>query len=272
MKHKNGVYQMPINEYHESNAISRSNLIHLLKSPYHYRHYKENKKEKKPTEAMVFGNLFHTLCLENDKFYERYAIAPQVNKRTKEGKYIYSDFLKKSENKTILTADQYNEAVCMTKSLHKNEKASSLISGMQIEQSIFWTDEQTGFQCKARPDAWNGAGVVVDLKTAKDASYRGFQRACVYDGYFLQAAVLHQALESLGIEMETFVFVVVEKTEPYAVGIYVLDQESLIYGINLFHNLMEKVASCELNKQWDSYGVKTLSVPSWVDIPMENEQ
>lgn len=263
MKHLNGVYDTPIEEYHGSNAISRSSLIYFQKSPYHYWFNKQNKSIKKPTEAMIFGNLVHTLCLESDKFYERYAIAPEVDRRKKEGKDIYSEFIKNLGNREVITLGQYNEALNLKSSVMRDEMARSLVSGMEVEKSIFFTHEPTGFQCKVRPDCWNGQGLVVDLKTAKDGSDSAFQRDAVYNGYFLQAGMIQQALASIGITLDKFVFVVIEKTEPYALGIYIVDDEALADGINLFHTLMEGVAECELKNKWESYGVQTLSLPTW---------
>lgn len=269
MRHMNGVYDTPIEEYHGSEAISRSTLMHFQKSPYHYWWNKNNKAAKKPTEAMIFGNLVHTLCLEPVEFYSRYAVAPEVDRRKKEGKQLYSEFIANVGSRTIISVEQHEEALNLQASIKNDEMARSLISGMQMEKSIFFTHELTGYQCKARPDAWNSAGLIVDLKTAKDASYRAFQRAALYDGYFLQAAMLQQALASLGIVLDKFVFVVVEKTEPYAIGIYMLDDEALGYGINLFHTLMEGVSTCDAKNKWESYGIQTLSVPTWATSPLE---
>ena len=56
----------------------------------HAENQRLNPMEKTP--ALVMGSLFHTLVLEENEFTARYAVLPDIDRRTKEGKIIYSEF------------------------------------------------------------------------------------------------------------------------------------------------------------------------------------
>ena len=84
--------------------------------------------------------------------------------------------------------------------------------------------------CRARPDALDPNGLIVDLKTSQDASPDAFARTAATFKYHLQAAWYIDGLHAAGVtpEQTAFAFVVIEKTPPHSVGTYVLDAESLV--------------------------------------------
>jgi exodeoxyribonuclease VIII len=143
-----------------------------------------------------------------------------------------------------------------------NQEAGSLLRDCLIEQSIYFTHEKTGIQCKARPDAMAG-GLVIDLKTTVDASMRAFQGSAVRYGYFLQAAIINEALKSINQPMEHFVFIPVEKIKPYCVAVYMADGESIEHGIKQFDELMIGLAKCLESNVWPGYGVRDLELPKY---------
>ena len=86
--YENGVHHITNDDYHGSEGLSRSALWKFHKIPALYQHEKLNPLYIKPeqTPAMVFGNLLHCLVLEPEDFESTYAVAPKVDKRTKDGK------------------------------------------------------------------------------------------------------------------------------------------------------------------------------------------
>lgn len=288
---QDGVYDISNEAYHSSLGLSRSALMEFKKSPYHYW-YKYINPERTPgytSPAMKLGELVHCLVLEGDLFDNRYAIKPLINQlpkvellkdvgreeyeRQKEirelaqinNEVLISEFSIESSGKEIITHDMYEEAKKYADSVLKDKVAKELFTGVDVEKSIYFTHKGTGLQCKVRPDAWIG-DVVTDLKTCKDASFEAFQRAAVTSGYFIQAAMIKQALDSLGISLRKFIFYCVEKCELAPCTYYELDMDSLERGEYEFNNLMQGIAYCMEKNRWGSYLPQTLTYPSWAKI------
>ena len=66
-------------------------------------------------------------------------------------------------------------------------------------------------------------------------------------------------------EVETMIFIAVEKTAPYGVGVYILDEDAINEGRRLIRQAMPKYAVCLRDNIWPSYGdmVQTISLPRW---------
>ena len=220
-------------------------LMHLKKSPYHYHKRFNNPDfiQPEPTAALIMGDLVHTMILEPHKADDRYIVRPPMDRRTKAGKIEYEKFMCSVSGRKVVDSEMIQQAVDMGIAVRDNKLAQSVLDGCKIEQSIYFNHEPTGIQLKCRPDAMSNS-LVVDLKTTNSANYRDFQSSAFCYGYFLQAAFVYQALRSIGTKMEKFVFVAVEKEPPYAVGVYILDDEALDYGINQLDLLMERYARC----------------------------
>ena len=150
-------------EYREHPAISRSELWKIRESPEIFKYYKENPEE--PTPALIFGQAFHKLALQPESFGDEFAVMPQVDRRTKEGKAIWTEFCEQSEGKTVITEDDYAKATDMIDSLYKAPFVKKLLSG-EKEKEFFWTDDLTGEACKCRADCvseLNKVNIIVDL-------------------------------------------------------------------------------------------------------------
>ena len=132
-------------EYRRHPAISRSELWRIRESPLKFAYYKAHPEE--PTPALIFGQVFHKLALEPEGFTDEYAVAPNIDRRTKEGKQALAEFLDESEGKTLVPADMYKQASEMCKSLYAEPFAVKLLSGRR-EVPFFWRDDSTGEECK----------------------------------------------------------------------------------------------------------------------------
>jgi len=259
------VFDWSNEQYHAHAAVSRSMLQELKKSPYHY-YYKYLSglyEQEELTPSLIIGDCVHTCFLEPEKANDRYIQAPDINKRTKAGKEEWAAFEEEHKDKIIMTEHQMDETSKMVASLINNEYAVGLVENAQIEKSILFAHE-TGIQCKVRPDAWRGE-LVVDLKTTADASYRAFQNSAYKFGYYLQAGMINQALKSLDIEMQRFVFVCVENKEPYATAVYILDRDAIEYGVAQFDDLMGRLAKHVETNSWPAYDVQVLHLPNYAN-------
>lgn len=262
---KNGVYDISSEDYHASAGVSRSALMAMTKTPYHYYYeYLSGKaRPREATPAMITGELVHTLVLEPLKYRDKFYVMPKLDKRTTAGKQLHAACLLEKDFRITVSEDQVEEANAMANGVRENSVANVLImENGKVEQSIYFTHEPTGLQCKVRPDSWTGS-VIVDLKTSADAGFRGFQSSAYKYGYYLQAGMIYCGLKSIGIDMESFVFVVVEKSPPYATAIYTLDPDALDFGVNQFNELMARLKHCCSEDKWPAFGIQNLTVPKY---------
>jgi len=246
--------------------------MELEKSPYHY-HYKYLSGQYRSDDDkadLILGSAVHTLVLEEHIFDNEFFVTHQEN-LPKKGSAPHQEMMLKAGGRAVLSIKRYELAKAIAKSVKAHELSQQLIyQGAKIEQSIFFTHEPTGIQCKARPDIMLN-GLVTDLKTTASASPRTFQRSAYDYHYFLQAGMIYEALRSIDIKMDKFVYIAVEKVEPYPIGIFVLDDDALDYGIKLFNKLMGKLKKCQDSNSWEGYGIQSLTLPGWANIDLGGE-
>ncbi|HET8667305.1 MAG TPA: PD-(D/E)XK nuclease-like domain-containing protein, partial [Terriglobales bacterium] len=180
------IHGMSNAEYHSQPSVSSSQLKTILRSPAHYAYaYLSGIPQKEPTPSMVLGTLTHSCYLEPQRYEQDYIVAPEVDRRTKEGKAAYAEFQAMANGRTIVTEEQAALAEAMAASLRKHDVEMLIRDGGHVESSIFYTDTETGHACRIRPD-WHlppcadwPTGIIVDLKTTDDARPEAFARTCV---------------------------------------------------------------------------------------------
>ena len=279
-------------EYHaDKESISRSAIIEFKKSPYHYwsNYLNESRPERKSTKAMDFGNAFHTFILEPDKFEDQFCLEPPYEPYPPlvllkdVGREAYDKFKAEKiriENKNYVMQEKFNSEILelgkkplsvidfnqlknMRDALQNYPKAWDLIQGAVYEQSYFWKDEGSGLIVKARPDILH-SNMIVDLKTCADASPRAFQRAMVDGGYHIQGAMIREALRVLeNREVSTVINIAIEKTYPYSIGIYIIDEYALEHGEAEFKAILIDLSNAIEYNTFESYPVQTISLPAW---------
>lgn len=262
-------------DYHSMTSVSSSTLKTILRSPAHYKAaYLSGAPRKEPTASMVLGSLTHTLFLEPENFGSEYIIAPDCDRRTKEGKAVYSAFQDAADVLTIITADQLQTAQDMANALcgHIIHEA---MTGGHAEASIFYIASigGLGLSCRIRPDyhippceTWP-TGLIIDVKTTDDARPEAFARTCVNFGYDLSAAMYCDGFQThYGTdEPPLFLLLVVERDAPHAVACYECSPEMLDKGNEKYRKAMQLLADSTASGEWPAYdeGIQLLNLPKW---------
>ena len=118
---KVGIYPNISNEeYHASEGISASGLKLISRSPAHYKY-----SVREETLAMRRGSATHCKVFEPDQFENRYAVAPECDKRTKAGKETWAEL--EASGKIILSADEYEQVTNMAASVRTDDDAGQLV-------------------------------------------------------------------------------------------------------------------------------------------------
>lgn len=268
--HPLGLVDCTNEQYHSGPGISKSHLDQIASGSlrhYWHKYLNPNREPTEPTPALVLGSAIHAAILEPDLFLTQYVGNPGIERRSNAGKAEYAAFLAENAGKTILTDDQMQAALAVRDAVHLHPVASGLLRDGKAEQSVYAIDNETGELIKCRID-WlpNSGAMIVDVKTTEDASPAGFGKSAANYRYPLQTAWYHDVLDqSVGEHPPHWVFLAVEKTPPYAVGIYFTDpadvERARIAGRRDFLRLVEAKRA----NYWPDWGVEAmpLQLPTW---------
>lgn len=252
-------------DYRKAEGISKSDLDLIAKSPLHFHYAKNNPQE--PTPAMRFGSAFHAFLLERDTFNERYVTEPEgINRRTNAGKEEYEAFLTEAKGKEIISKDDLLLIEGMTASVFKHDKASKLLAHGEAEQSFFFNTPIGEIKGKCRPD-WitKGTNILCDVKTSIDASPQAFAKSIANFNYHKQAAYYLDGTKEFTGNTTNFVFIVVEKTPPFAVACYVIEDRAIELGRTKYLENLVAYHYCLENEQWGGYSseIEEIFLPEW---------
>ena len=291
---KTGIYAGISNdEYHRGPGISKSglDLIHDH-SPLHYwaAYLDPDREQRNETPAMKLGTAIHTAVLEPDEFDMRYVLIPedaprhpsssQLKAKNPSDETLYaigwwSDFDAAHEGAVILSEDDRKVALTIGKSARAHPIARNIFAVGTAEQSVFWTDKETGVLCKCRPD-WlidpNPNYAILDLKSAADASPEGFMRSAYNYGYHRAAAWYLDGVEAAaGDKPDAFMFLAVEKQPPFAVAYYYADDDMIEVGRRENRAALRTYAECLASGKWPGYTDRLLplGLPKWAHIALD---
>jgi exodeoxyribonuclease VIII len=171
----------------------------------------------------------------------RYAF---VNLRTNKGKEERDEFVAAHKGFKILTAEEYRQLNLMFESVMAHREARELIEAEGIaEGSYFWTDEETGLECKCRPDKHvESQSLLVDVKTTP--SLIKFNYSVDDFRYFVQDPWYCDGVSRFGgpVRMK---FLVAQKTIEcgrYPVMVVKLPQEAIEYGRAIYQEDLRSYA------------------------------
>jgi exodeoxyribonuclease VIII len=215
------------NEYlGKKDHISASDIKNFLKSPKYYYWNKYLKTEKEDGRHFAIGSAIHELILEPQLFLSNYIVMPKVDKRTKDGKLQYEQFMIEAQSKTMLDSDEMVMITEMVKNATDNKTFMALLENSHRELSAYLTDEKTGLKLKVRPDILpQTKSTIIDIKSCIDSSPKKFKGDVYSYGYSLSAAYYCDLLKR-----ENYIFAAIEKSQPYQTSLYALSDEMMEYG------------------------------------------
>ena len=262
-------------EYREREGISSTELKKIMKSPAHYRHWKDNPEEN-DTLSLLYGRASHKYVLETYDFYNEFAVAPNCDRRTKEGKAEWLLFCDQNEGKDIITQEQFEQIEAMRTAAYATPFVSKLLSGDK-ELSFWGVDEETGLTIKCRPDCiteWNGKHILIDYKTAQDVENTKFCRDSIKFGYDLQLAMYRDILkQNTGLDYMV-VIIAQEKTAPYVTNVFQLSENYLESGRELYKEMLRVYKECSESGVWYGYmknGISVLGEPDDEEVEESEE-
>jgi exodeoxyribonuclease VIII len=216
------------------------------------------------------GHAVHCLALEPEKFDERFAAAPKVDRRTTAGKIRWAEHLEDSKDKIVIDEQDYADAIACVQALNNHPEFATIMAQPRRVEVPFEFD-LFGHRFKAKPDCIvDSMKLILDIKTTDDASPHRWQWSAVDYGYHRQAYIYQQAVQLETNEWYRFIFAVVEKPKPSTRGIpptvalYELDPDTVRMGLEDSAGLVLQYESRLETNNWQqpySSGIVPLRLP-----------
>lgn len=235
---------------HETH-LSYSALKAFKDSPTDFIQYKF--REKKQTDAMMFGIVVHCLILEPQEFENRYVIMedfdicaqiggakPRATNAYKAWKEL---FLQENEGKEVISLDLYKIANSIAQNVKHNRASSKVLNQLtHREKGVDW--EYKNFMFKGFIDG-EGDKLLTDIKTCKDANPKKFQRDIISMSYYLQAAMY---LTAIGVNKPYYIIAVDRKG---GISVHRLHKHLIEQGLQEYSDLLNKFNTCILKDAFD---------------------
>lgn len=270
-----GLHEVDSETYHQGDGwrdiIGHSGIVRLMRSPLHYK-YGQDEDDEEREDHFDFGEAYHLAILQYDLF-KKTVVAPPPEVLSKSGSRAGNawkewEAAQLQGGKVILTHKAFNALENMAEVMERCETASAILKNPGFcERSAVWKDPVYEFLGKCRPDKdIPNLGVLVDLKTCRNASQQEFAKACGNLGYDIEAAWYLDGMRALtGIDYQTFIFLAQEKTPPYAVAVYQADEEFIGVGRRKCDVAREIYNNCLAKNYWPGYPdrVQKVYLPVW---------
>ena len=258
-------------QYHGGKAVSKSQLDIIHQSPAHY-HYRYLSGEYKPTTTptLEFGSMVHSYVLEFDKFFSEYTRVPdnaprrptkaqleakKPSDKTLEAIAWWEQFDAENKGRKTVDNDDLAALYAIRQSILANKTARKLLADGIAESSVYFTEPETGIDCRVRPDWYSAKDFIVDLKTTQSAAPRAFGYSAAKYRYHVQAAMYMDAMyHSFGVYPAGFVFIAVEKEPPYVTACYLATPSMLDAGGNAYLADLRKLKECQQSGEWPAFG------------------
>lgn len=274
------VYDLPEELYHAQPDLSSTGVRLLLPeykgSPKKFQYAQTHRKDSR---AFDFGLAAHAKVLgvgAGIAVYPPEHLTPSGNVSTKKETVAWEQE-QRANGLTPVSPGEVQKVDAMAEAVLAHPAARLYFEVAQFrEASVF--AEVDGVPCRARFDALSGetrnGTYAVDLKTGDDATPDGFTRSVKKWGYDVQDAFydeVHHA--ATGRHVDEFWFVVVERSAPFEVGVYDLEEQWVAMGRSKTARARELYQEANSTGVWRGYDPtpRTLAPPAWAVIEHEME-
>jgi exodeoxyribonuclease VIII len=269
----------PIEQYHANAAISHSKLECFRRRPalFFKKYIAKSLPQSEESNAFRLGSAVHCAILEESTFADRYAVKPDCDRRTKEGKAQFAEWSAHHLGKTFISAEELVQVIAMREAVAAHPIACDLLKTGTPETT--WRVPQANalgaLQC--RTDWWNAEGCaategqpyVVDIKTVESLdsdAFRNFERAAFSYGYHRQAGFYLPLINELHSKpVAQMYYVAIEKVEPFGVAVYRLSDEAVARGQDENIEDLIRLKRCHETNVWPNIEpvVHELGLPKW---------
>lgn len=264
------ILSMSAEQYRAAAGVSKSMLDDIAPpwTPAHFR-AKHITKEvpDDQTDAQELGQLTHRVILEPDTLEGAFHVKPEgMNFTTKAGK----EWRDGHTDRPIITTGDANAVKAMRDAVWRHPVAKRLLKGARTEQSLFAEDSR-GTLRKGRLDALTEGNIIPDLKTCLSADPAWLEKQVANLRYYVQGAYYAAMCNLLGMDKQAFTLICVEKTPPYDVVCYTIEDWLMDAGKVCFERDLAMYRHCLETDKWPgrSDGIEYIGVPQWARKELE---
>ena len=236
-------------DYARIDAFNGSSIVHMMRSPLHYRWHKDNPQP--PTPAMILGTITHTMILEPNRIGDFVVWGEKRDQKVRLGK-VWDAFKAEHEGQTIITRKERDSMVGIAAAVRRNKCVADLLREGRSELSMVWKDKAIARLFKGRIDYLreDGKPVIVDMKTTRDSRPFKFGNQAYSLGYHIKLALYQNGYYALTGEMAPVKIIAVENKPPDETAVYNVPPEVLQQGQDDYARLMMRILECEESGVW----------------------
>ncbi|RSS11364.1 PD-(D/E)XK nuclease-like domain-containing protein [Streptomyces sp. WAC08401] len=269
---------LPAEDYHaDRTSISSSGLRALLPPgcPAQFKYDREHPAT--PKKEFDLGHAAHKLVLGEG---EEIVVTEWDDWRRKVAREERDEI--RATGAIPLLAHEGEQVQAMAEAIRRHPIAGPLFASKGVaERSIYWTHRDTGVRLRVRPD-WlvvrPDITLIVDLKTATDASPDGFSKSIESYSYHQQGALYIDGVQAVGLAPEgaRFLFVAQSKKPPYLVTVGELRDQDQEIGRARNERALRIYADCTASGQWPDWTgpvteIPQIGLPTWAVIRQTEE-
>lgn len=205
--------------------------------------------EEEASEALEKGTTTHALTFNT----QAVVVYPGATRRGKE----WEAFAAEHDGCRIVLRGEYELAARMADAVRRHPLARQLLEAATFEESRFVKMNER--LCRGTPDIVGpGDRYIADLKTGRSADPRRF-RYNARDYYYDCSMAWYRRITGAA---DCFI-ICVEKTRPYPVTVFQLNERTLAQGDAYMMDAFGKFLHCERNNHWPEYSdqIVELDVP-----------
>lgn len=268
MKRDGLVHGMPERDYHaprdELSSTGAKTIVNECPARFKYEVLDGNRVHR---AGYDLGTIVHTKVLGVGTGFIEYPpehLTPAGNVSTKAATVTWEEE-QRANGATMLTPDQAKQADAMAEAVLGHYEARRLME-LEGDSEVSMFDSLRGVKRRGRIDRLpREGGSVIDLKSTIDASPRGFVRSIAKFGYHIQRGHYLSILESITGERRDMLFIAVEKTAPYLVGVHRVNEQFAEIGEAEALDAVDTYRRCTDTGHWPAYeGINMLQPPMGV--------
>lgn len=264
-----------IQDYHANKTHISSTQVRIAKSSLkEFDWFMQGKLDKPEGSHFDFGNAFELALLDKVAFSESVAIMkdsewcaeslsinPALTKVRSSKTYqtLEAEFLTANKGKYVINdkgPESWETIQEMLESCFADKVIQGLIKNTEYQLSLFWTDDQTGLKLKTRPDICKRKkNVVINVKTTRDGSPKGFGKDLADHDYPIQACLEMTGCLATGLmnDVDKYFWLACEKVAPFNATIYEFDESDIRASMTELDYLVHKIKKAQEQKSFPGY-------------------